>query len=509
MNDRHRSDDQLGARLGAALRARHDGGVSPAPAVPFAALQRRADRQRHRRRVAVVATTGAVAVAVAGAAGARILGDDGPPTEYATSTPQQQAADLTGRYLPAEVPADLRLSYAMFQGPATVRTFADEWVQVFAPPTADLAYPGLLVRRSPAHPDVQLTTQGEPVTVGTARGVLVTQPSGVLNLWLAGSDAFLSFTTADLDREQLLAVAATAAVVPDGPGVTLSGLPSGWAEVAAGPATSVPEVDLQWFGGVDSDRQLGLQIVAPAIGYPAFNGIGGAAEPRTLADGTPALFIRASDGLAVWWRSAEGGAIALQSSGLSEAELLAVADSVGPVERGEWEARLADADVDDYLTGPNGEVAGDTVTATTTGASPVDVGSPWRPSGATLEDLPVGSWRTVEPGAYPFVIARTGPDTVVGLYLLDSNQAGTCYFVPADRTAPIRPGRGPTSGTVDATDPRAVAFTNDCTGATYTLAGDVVAGAAVGLQSFDVRVAADGAIEVATDNVRHGRPAGS
>jgi hypothetical protein len=498
-----RSDDDLGTRLGAALREREDGPGPSHPRVPFAALQRRAERRRRSRRLAIAATTGAGAVAVGGFAGTDLAGrDDRAADDFAASTPAEQAADLAGRYLPSRVPADLSLSHVVFQGTATSQIYDDVWHQVFAPPGADVAHPGLLVQTTaPA----ALPTFGVEVSVGDAPGVLVTRPNGALELWVTRSDATLYLKTGDLGRDQLLATAASAVLAPDAPGVILGELPAGWRETASAASTIGPEIGISWFGAATSSRYLNLQVTAPSGPSAAFaGGQDQGALPHTLADGTVALLVRASDGaLMLWWLTPEGGTIALQSGGLDETEILAIADSVALVDRDTWEARTADASVENYLAGRSGSDDGSTETTSppTTSATGPDQG--WRTSGWTLADLPVGTWRLVEPNGYPSAVARTAPDTVVGLVLFESNRAGACDIQPAGSATPIRPA-GPTTGSVDAADPDAVAFTNDCTGATYSLTGDVIDGSAVGLGTFDVRVTADGAIEI-SDTQHSGR----
>ena len=173
--------------------------------------------------------------------------------------------------------------------------------------------------------------------------------------------------------------------------------------------------------------------------------------------------------------------------------MLAVANSVRSLDEGDWNDLVASAEtVENSLQG----------------------GPIWQDAGFDLDDLPVGSWRTPgDPeqwlGQWPqWLVARIDDDTVIGVFIESHLGGRPCYFLPVGGNERIGFGRAVSTGTIaDPARPEAAAFVNECTGATYSLTGDVVSGSAVGLATFPVRVTADDRIEYAPHNQEAGRPA--
>jgi hypothetical protein len=506
--------DQLGTRLAESIGRRVDA-LAPASTVrlaPYSALRRTADRVRHTRRFAIAAVTGAVTVTAGIAVGTAVVGGDNGAVVGTTEppTPMEQAAAAVGRYAPTVVPADLTLQSVMFQGSATVEPLADTWVQVFAPESANLAHPGLLVTTVPP-PTFEYDAYGEEITVGGHPARLVTSPDGALSMSVQHPDALIRFETVDLSRDELLAVAASAVVEPGRRGVTLTGLPPTWSSVLSQAATTAPYVELSYMDDTVI-RQLSLTLeVAP--GYSTFR-VGHGAEPVTLDDGTIALLARSSeDDVALYWVSDDGVGIRLSSYQLEEAEVLAAANSVRSLDEDEWTGLAGSAEVVwNYLEGDPGANAEGA--SATTSAAPVvtsaDAGRNWQDAGFDLDTLPVGSFRTAGESGWWWLVARVDDDTIVGVVAIRSNFAGSCDLLTVDGGEKLgwNGGGTPQTGSIaDPDRPEAAAFVDDCTGATYALDGTVVSGSAVGLDTFPVRVTADGAVEYSPDNQEAGRPA--
>ncbi len=502
---------QLGLRLAEAVAHRVDS-LAPTSTVrlaPYSALRRKAERVRNTRRFAIAAVTGAVAITAGIAVGTGVFGGDNE-IELGTNeppTPEEQAAATVGRYAPTFVPDDLTLQSVMYQGSATIEPVDDTWVQVFAPETADLAHPGLLVSTTPP-PDVDFYEYGEELTVGGHPAWLVTSASGALQLDVERPDAVIRFFTIDFTRADLLAIAASAIVEPGRRGVALEGLPVGWSQVVSQIESAGPQVALSY-----RDDDVMRQLSVEAYVSPAWAGfeIRWAAEPVILADGAQAQLFRSSDGsTAISWLAADGVRITIFAYQLDETEVLAVADSVRSLDPDEWDEVVASAKtVENYL---RNDPSADAQQTATTAATPVVAlpgsGPNWQDAGFDLDELPVGSWRTAGEYSGPWLVARIDDDTLVGVLNSDANLAGTCYILPVGASKPIPFGSPVATGTVaDPDRPGAAVFVNDCTGATYSLNGDVVSGSAVGLTTIPVRITAEGRVEYAPDKPQAGRPA--
>ena len=237
--------DELGARLAESVGRRVDT-LAPESTVrlaPYSALRRRAEPARHTRRIAVAAVAGVVTVTAGIAVGTGVIGGEDSEIPFATATPEEQAAALVGRYAPTYVPDGLTLLRVSFETSEPPQM----WVQVFAPETADLLHPGLLVQTEPPPPpggdDFEV---GQKLTVDGHPARLATYSDGALTLTVWRPDATIQLQTIDLTRDQLLEVAASAVVEPGRRGVTLAGLPTTWSSVLSAPATSRPNVSLYY-----------------------------------------------------------------------------------------------------------------------------------------------------------------------------------------------------------------------------------------------------------------------
>ncbi len=504
--------DQLGVRLARSVGRRVDtlAPTSTVRPVAFSALRRKAERVRHTRRIAIAAVTGAVTVTGAVALGTGAFENEAVVGTVTPPTPEEQAAELVGRHAPTFVPDDLTLQTVTYQGSGSIEPVADSWVQVFAPETADLAHPGLLVSTVAPPPTFDSFEYGEEHTVGGHPARLITQPDGALALTVLRPDASITFDTIDLTRDQLLAVAASAVIEPGGRGVTLTGLPPAWSPVLSQAATWGPYVGLSYYAD-DVNRQLTLNLeLSP--GYVDFR-LDQGGEPVTLSDGTGALLFRSSDGgVALYWVAGTGVGITLTGYQLSEDEVVSVADSVRSFSESDWNTLVASSEsIENYLRDdPNADAqqTATTVAAAATPSSTPGSGPNWQDAGIDLDELPVGSWRTAGENSGPWLVARIDDDTVVGVFNHDGNLAGTCYILPVGTSDPISFGGAVTPGSIaDPDHPEAAAFVNDCTGATYALNGTVISGSAVGLATFPVRITANDRIEYAPDNEQAGRPA--